>query len=258
MSTGFREPCVLGDQACFIFRFQTRCFGVCSKEHCCHYSRWNRNLSACRTKGAKEPKESVNSKNVFQNPVFESAFDGLHDASLAKITLSSSTQTVDVECLNDQRETSLTARPQTSQAQKSSFWCVFRALRAADSTYVVYATACVYREMYGKITKKGRQRLRITSLNGVGMTQVSDTFEVGKLYFKIDSYLPDFRKSVIFPYISLYTQAVAYTTHVESAARRALKNTSKRRLLSLGSLCLHLEINYCNLRPGYKDTLKPI
>ena len=69
-------------------------------------------------------------------------------------------------------------------------------------------------------------------------TQVSDTFEVGKLYFKIDSYLPDFRDSVIFPYISLYTQAVAYTTYVESAARRALKNTSKRRLLSLGSLCL--------------------
>ena len=28
-----------------------------------------------------------------------------------------------------------------------------RALRAADSTYVVYATACVYREMYGKITE---------------------------------------------------------------------------------------------------------
>ena len=78
-------------------------------------------------------------------------------------------------------------------------------------------------------------------------TQVSDTFEVGKLYFKIDSYLPDFRESVLFPYISLYTQAVAYTTYVESAARRALKNTSKRRLLSLGSLCsthmrLHAEI----------------
>ena len=67
-------------------------------------------------------------------------------------------------------------------------------------------------------------------------TQVSDTFEVGKLYFKIDSYLPDFRDSVIFPYISLYTQAAAYTTYVKSAARRALKNTSKRRLLSLGSL----------------------
>ncbi len=61
-------------------------------------------------------------------------------------------------------------------------------------------------------------------------------FEVGNLYFKIYSYLPDFRESVIFPYISLYTQAVAYTTYVESAARRALKNTSKRRLLSLGSL----------------------
>ena len=55
-------------------------------------------------------------------------------------------------------------------------------------------------------------------------TQVSDTFEVGKLYFKIDGYLPDFRDSVIFPYISLYTQAVAYTTYVQSAARRALKN----------------------------------
>ncbi len=53
-------------------------------------------------------------------------------------------------------------------------------------------------------------------------TQVSDTFEVGNLYFKIDSYLPDY--FVIFPYISLYTQAVAYTTYVESAARRALKN----------------------------------
>ncbi len=32
------------------------------------------------------------------------------------------------------------------------FDCFFGALRAADSTYVVYATACVYREMYGKIT----------------------------------------------------------------------------------------------------------
>ena len=72
-------------------------------------------------------------------------------------------------------------------------------------------------------------------------TQVSDTFEVGKLYFKIDGYLPDFRDSVIFPYISLYTQAVAYTTYVEVAARRALKNTSKRRLLSLGSLCCNLQ-----------------
>ena len=68
-------------------------------------------------------------------------------------------------------------------------------------------------------------------------TQVSDPFEVGKLYFKIDSYLPDFREPAIFPYISLYTQAVAYTTYVESAARRALKNTSKRPLLSLESLC---------------------
>ena len=36
---------------------------------------------------------------------------------------------------------------------KSRLCDVFlRALRAADSTYVVYATACVYREMYGKIT----------------------------------------------------------------------------------------------------------
>ena len=36
---------------------------------------------------------------------------------------------------------------------KSRLFDVFlRALRAADSTYVVYATACVYREMYGKIT----------------------------------------------------------------------------------------------------------
>ena len=37
---------------------------------------------------------------------------------------------------------------------KSRLFDVFlRALRAADSTYVVYATACVYREMYGKITE---------------------------------------------------------------------------------------------------------
>ena len=42
--------------------------------------------------------------------------------------------------------------PQASQAQKSSFRCVFESPSAADSTYVVYATACVYREMYGKIT----------------------------------------------------------------------------------------------------------
>ena len=36
---------------------------------------------------------------------------------------------------------------------KSRLFDVFlRALRAAESTYVVYATACVYREMYGKIT----------------------------------------------------------------------------------------------------------
>ena len=79
-------------------------------------------------------------------------------------------------------------------------------------------------------------------------TQVSDTFEVGKLYFKIDSYLPDFRDSVIFPYISLYTQAVAYTTYVESAARRALKNTSKRRLLSLGSLCSYYHFVYIKMK----------
>ncbi len=72
-------------------------------------------------------------------------------------------------------------------------------------------------------------------------TQVSDTFEVGKLYFKIYIYLPDFREPVIFPYISVYTQAVAYTTYVESAARKALKNTSKRRILSLGSLCVETQ-----------------
>ena len=36
---------------------------------------------------------------------------------------------------------------------KSGLFDVFlRAIRAADSTYVVYATACVYREMYVKIT----------------------------------------------------------------------------------------------------------
>ncbi len=36
---------------------------------------------------------------------------------------------------------------------KSRLFDVFlRALRAADSTYMVYATACVYKEMYGKIT----------------------------------------------------------------------------------------------------------
>ena len=58
-------------------------------------------------------------------------------------------------------------------------------------------------------------------------TQVSDTFEVGKLNFKIDSYLPDFRESVIFPYISLYTQAVAYTTYVELAAEGLLKTYQK-------------------------------
>ena len=37
---------------------------------------------------------------------------------------------------------------------KSRLFDVFLgALRAADSTYVVYATACVYREMYWKITE---------------------------------------------------------------------------------------------------------
>ena len=66
-------------------------------------------------------------------------------------------------------------------------------------------------------------------------TQVSDIFEVGKLYFKIDSYLPDCRESVIFPYIYLYIQAVAYTTYVESAARGGLKNTLKRRLFELNA-----------------------
>ena len=86
-------------------------------------------------------------------------------------------------------------------------------------------------------------------------TQVSDTFEVGKLYFKIDSYLPDFRDSVIFPYISLYTQAVAYTTYVESAARRALKNTSKRRLFSLGSLCSHITRQYYSAGRSLGSTL---
>ena len=58
-------------------------------------------------------------------------------------------------------------------------------------------------------------------------TQLSDTFEVGKLYFKLDSYLHNFRGSVIFSNISLYTQAVPYTTYVQS---------SKRQISSLGSL----------------------
>ena len=44
---------------------------------------------------------------------------------------------------------------------------------------------------------------------------VRDTFEVGKLYFKWDSYLHIFLRSAIFPYNSLYTQAVAYTTYFE-------------------------------------------
>ena len=43
--------------------------------------------------------------------------------------------------------------------------------------------------------KKERQQFGITSLNGVRMaynwhkTQVRDTYEVGKLYFQLDSYL---------------------------------------------------------------------
>ena len=46
--------------------------------------------------------------------------------------------------------------------------------------------------------------------------QVRDTIEVGKLYFKWDSYLHNFFvRSAIFPYNSLYTQAVAYTTYFE-------------------------------------------
>ena len=52
--------------------------------------------------------------------------------------------------------------------------------------------------------------------------QVSDTFDLGKLYFELDSYLHNFRGSVMFPYISLYTQTIPYTTYAESTARRAL------------------------------------
>ncbi len=37
-------------------------------------------------------------------------------------------------------------------SSKFVFLMCFWAFRAADSTYVVYATACVYRKMYGKIT----------------------------------------------------------------------------------------------------------
>ena len=36
-------------------------------------------------------------------------------------------------------------------------------------------------------------------------TQVRDTFELGKLYFKLDSYLHNFRGSVISHYFSIYT-----------------------------------------------------
>ena len=50
----------------------------------------------------------------------------------------------------------------------------------------------------------------------IGTRQVHDTFEVGKRYFKWDSYLHIFfLQLVIFPYNSLYTQAVAYTTYFE-------------------------------------------
>ena len=50
-----------------------------------------------------------------------------------------------------------------------------------------------------------------------GATASRTNFGVGKLYFKLDSYLhmQSFLRSVIFPYNSLYTQAVTYTTYFE-------------------------------------------
>lgn len=59
-------------------------------------------FSACRTK--EEPKESVASRNAFQNPAFETACDGLHNTCSAKIMASCSTQTVVAECPNDQHK----------------------------------------------------------------------------------------------------------------------------------------------------------
>ena len=61
----------------------------------------------------------------------------------------------------------------------------------------MYTTACVYRELYGKITDR-KNIVLIT------------------IYFIWDIYLHNFfLRSVIFPYNSLYTQAVAYTTYFE-------------------------------------------
>ena len=105
--------------------------------------------------------------------------------------------------------------------------------------YVVYATACVYRELYGKITDRKKKNCANnyrdnftkwhqngSKLGGVTAEyaatlyhycfhkrQVRHTFEVGKLYFKWDTQF--FLQSVIFPYNSLYTQAVAYTTYFQ-------------------------------------------
>ena len=60
---------------------------------------------------------------------------------------------------------------------------------------------------------------------------ICDTSKLSKLNFELDSLiLQNFRGSVIFPYISLHTQVVPYTTSAKSArtkgSQRHIKNTN--------------------------------
>ena len=66
--------------------------------------------------------------------------------------------------------------------------------------------------------------------------QVHDTFELGKLYFElpVDSFLHSFWGSVIFPYISLYTQAVPYTMYAEPVRTKGSQKHMKKTNFELG------------------------
>ena len=65
-------------------------------------------------------------------------------------------------------------------------------------------------------------------------TQVRDIFELGKIYFELDSYLHNFRASLIFPYFSLHTKPFPYTTYAESTCTKGSQKHIEKTNCELG------------------------
>ena len=103
----------------------------------------------------------------------------------------------------------------------SSWFRLSQTTGSPSSKYVVYATACVYRELYGKITDRKK--------NCVNNSHLKQSFPLVKLsgnrgrktLFQMRCYLHNFFYDRLFSHTILYIRKLSHTP----------------RILSLGSLC---------------------